>query len=149
IKRALDMRLSRCCNTLTYIILILSFYFPEVSCCDVSVDQSPPEVTISEGQSATLHCNFTTLDTSPYLFWYRQYPNQPPQHILTKTNFDAPGQALVQGKFSASLYLDNRTVPFQIEAVSHQESAVYFCALRPTVRENCISAPTKSEREVV
>uniref|UniRef100_A0A8C3SG65 Ig-like domain-containing protein n=1 Tax=Chelydra serpentina TaxID=8475 RepID=A0A8C3SG65_CHESE len=97
-----------------------------------SVDQSPPEVRISEGQSVTLHCNFTTVDPSPYLFWYRQYPNQPPQHILTKTKFDVPDQTLAQGKFSASLHLGNKTVPFKIEAVSQQESAVYYCALRPT-----------------
>ncbi|XP_030401592.1 uncharacterized protein LOC115642294 [Gopherus evgoodei] len=108
-----------------------------------SVDQSPPEVRLSEGQSVTLHCNFTTLDTSPYLFWYQQYPNQSPQHIVTKTTFDATDQALVQGKFSASLYMGNRTVPFQIEAVSHQESAVYYCALRPTVGEKCITALQK------
>nr|XP_032624107.1 uncharacterized protein LOC116817796 [Chelonoidis abingdonii] len=115
----------------------------------VSVDQSPPEVRVSEGQSVTLYCNFSAAGINQYLFWYQQYPNQPPQHILTKTKFDAPDQTLVQGKFSASLYMDNRTVPFQIEAVSHQESAVYFCALRPTVGENCISAPTKSERGAV
>ncbi|KAG6924766.1 T cell receptor alpha variable 9D-4, partial [Chelydra serpentina] len=111
-----------------------------------SVDQSPPEVRISEGQSVTLHCNFTTSGINPYLFWYRQYPNQPPQHILTKAKFDAPDQTLVLGKFSASLHLGNKTVPFKIEAVSQQESAVYYCALRPTVRENCISTRTKSQR---
>ncbi|XP_050774134.1 uncharacterized protein LOC127031403 [Gopherus flavomarginatus] len=110
-----------------------------------SVDQSPPEVRVSEGQSVTLHCNFTTAGINPCLFWYQQYPNQPPQHILTKTKFDALDQMLVQGKFLASLYMGNRTVPFKTEAVSHQESTVYYCALRPTVGENCISARTKSE----
>ncbi|CAM4552570.1 unnamed protein product [Lepidochelys kempii] len=114
-----------------------------------SVDQSPPEVRSSEGQSVTLQCNFTTSDSNPYLFWYRQYPNQPPQHILTKTKFGAPDQTLVQGKFSASLYMGNKTVPFKIEAVSQQESAVYYCALRPTVGENCISTRTRSQRGVV
>uniref|UniRef100_A0A8C8VPS9 Ig-like domain-containing protein n=1 Tax=Pelusios castaneus TaxID=367368 RepID=A0A8C8VPS9_9SAUR len=110
-----------------------------------SVSQSPSEVKVSEGQSVTLNCNFTTVSANPDLFWYRQSPNPPPQHILTTNKFD-PIQTLVQGKFSASLYMENKTVPLKIEAVSQQESAVYYCALRPTLRESCISTHTKSQR---
>uniref|UniRef100_A0A674IUT0 Ig-like domain-containing protein n=1 Tax=Terrapene triunguis TaxID=2587831 RepID=A0A674IUT0_9SAUR len=114
-----------------------------------SVTQPDDRVTVSQGEPVLLKCTYdNTAIPTPYLFWYRQYPNQPPQHILTKTKLDAPDQTLVQGKFSASLHMANKTVPFQIAAVSHQESAVYYCALRPTVGENCISAPTKSQRRI-
>uniref|UniRef100_A0A8C5EWW8 Ig-like domain-containing protein n=1 Tax=Gopherus evgoodei TaxID=1825980 RepID=A0A8C5EWW8_9SAUR len=89
-----------------------------------SVDQSPPEVRLSEGQSVTLHCNFTTLDTSPYLFWYQQYPNQSPQHIVTKTTFDATDQALV----------------------AVEDSGMYYCAVRDTARGNAGRAKQKPPR---
>uniref|UniRef100_A0A8C8SLR0 Ig-like domain-containing protein n=1 Tax=Pelusios castaneus TaxID=367368 RepID=A0A8C8SLR0_9SAUR len=112
--------------------------------CPKSLRKYVAEVAM-KGQSVTLHCNFSTIDTNPYLFWYRQLLHQPPEHILTKTKFSASDQTLVQEKFSASLYMENKTVPLKIESVSQQDSAVYYCALRPTLGESCISTHTKSQ----
>uniref|UniRef100_A0A8C8RF40 Ig-like domain-containing protein n=1 Tax=Pelusios castaneus TaxID=367368 RepID=A0A8C8RF40_9SAUR len=98
-----------------------------------SVSQSPPEARISAGQSVTLHCNFTTLRPDPYLFWYRQFPNQPPEHILTKSKFDAPDQTLVHGKFSASLFsseANETSTALNITDLELSDTAVYHCALQ-------------------
>uniref|UniRef100_A0A674IDY3 Ig-like domain-containing protein n=1 Tax=Terrapene triunguis TaxID=2587831 RepID=A0A674IDY3_9SAUR len=102
-----------------------------------SVTRTEGRITIPEGKRVFLNCTYKTSG-SPVQFWYVQYPHEAPRFLL------AAYETLVQGKFSASLYMANKTVPFQIAAVSHQESAVYYCALRPIVGEKCISARTKS-----
>uniref|UniRef100_A0A8C3H5Z3 Ig-like domain-containing protein n=1 Tax=Chrysemys picta bellii TaxID=8478 RepID=A0A8C3H5Z3_CHRPI len=108
------------------------------SACLRSV-QSPLEVTVSEGHDVLLQCNFTTDFTSPNLFWYRQYPNQPPQHILTAYTSPAEKNTFTSGKFSTVLFDANKTVLLKIGALSLQDRAVYHCALRPTMGQSCIS----------
>ncbi|TFJ97726.1 protein kinase C and casein kinase substrate in neurons protein 2-like [Platysternon megacephalum] len=111
-----------------------------------SVFQSPLEVTVSEGHDVLLQCNFTTTTSGPYLFWCRQYPNQPPQHILTAYKSPAEKNTFTSGKFSTILLDHDKTVPLKIEAVSLQDRAVYHCALRPTLGQSCISGDTRSDR---
>ncbi|EMP42109.1 hypothetical protein UY3_00628 [Chelonia mydas] len=89
-----------------------------------SVFQSPLEVTVSKGHDVFLQCNFTTDFTSPNLFWYRQYPNQGPQRILTAYKSPVGKNAFTSGKFSTVLFDPDKTVPLKIEAVSFQERAV-------------------------
>uniref|UniRef100_A0A8C4Y601 Ig-like domain-containing protein n=1 Tax=Gopherus evgoodei TaxID=1825980 RepID=A0A8C4Y601_9SAUR len=98
-----------------------------------SVFQSPPEETDSEGHDVLLHCNFTTISTSPYFFWYRQYPNQPPQNILAAYKSAAEKNTFISGKFLTVLMDDNKTVPLKIAAVAFRDRAVYYCALSPTL----------------
>uniref|UniRef100_A0A452I4L3 Ig-like domain-containing protein n=1 Tax=Gopherus agassizii TaxID=38772 RepID=A0A452I4L3_9SAUR len=107
---------------------------------------SPMEVTVSEGHDVLLQCNFTSISSSPNLFWYRQYPNQPPQHILTAYKSPAEKNTFTSEKFSTVLFDANKTVPLKIEAVSVQDKAVYYCGLRPTLGQSCISGVTRSDR---
>uniref|UniRef100_A0A8C3IF72 Ig-like domain-containing protein n=1 Tax=Chrysemys picta bellii TaxID=8478 RepID=A0A8C3IF72_CHRPI len=111
-----------------------------------SVQSKEPHVTVSEGHDVLLPCNFTTISNTPNLFWYRQYPNHPPQHILTAYKSAAEKNTFTAGKFSTVLIDDNKTVPLKIGAVSLQDRAVYYCALRPTLGQSCISGETRSDR---
>ncbi|CAM4553360.1 unnamed protein product [Lepidochelys kempii] len=111
-----------------------------------SVLQSPLEVTVSEGYDVLLQCNFTIMSNSPNLFWYHQYPNQAPQHILTAYKSPEEKSASTSGKLSNVLLQYNKTVPLKIEAVSLQNRAVYHCALRPTLGQSCVSGNKRSER---
>ncbi|CAM4552490.1 unnamed protein product [Lepidochelys kempii] len=109
-----------------------------------SVLQSPLEVTVSEGYDVLLQCNFTIMSNSPNLFWYHQYPNQAPQHILTAYKSPEEKSASTSGKLSNVLLQYNKTVPLKIEAVSLQNRAVYHCALRPTLGQSCVSGNKRS-----
>uniref|UniRef100_A0A670ZDN1 Ig-like domain-containing protein n=1 Tax=Pseudonaja textilis TaxID=8673 RepID=A0A670ZDN1_PSETE len=54
-----------------------------------SVSQKQNHMEIIEGENATLPCNFTTITTTPYIFWYRQYENQIPERILSADKFSS------------------------------------------------------------
>uniref|UniRef100_A0A8C9TQ62 Ig-like domain-containing protein n=1 Tax=Scleropages formosus TaxID=113540 RepID=A0A8C9TQ62_SCLFO len=107
------------------------FYFTEDT-----VTQSTGDVMGYEGGSVALSCNFTlSSSTVSYtLFWYVQRPNDPPQYMLKKNSFDSGVHVSeeLHGRFSANLNTSMKTVPLTIEDVQLCDSAVYYCALRPT-----------------
>lgn len=99
---------------------------------------------ILEGENATLTCDFTTISSTPYLFWYRQYENQAPERILSADKYSSADKHFQEGKFSTTLVLGNQnSVPLNIRSVSLLDGAVYFCALNPTVNHLCIQTHTK------
>ncbi|ETE57123.1 Immunoglobulin iota chain, partial [Ophiophagus hannah] len=61
---------------------------------------------ILEGENATLPCDFTTLSSSPNLFWYRQYGNQNPERILIAYKSKSSNNHFQEGKFSTTLVLE-------------------------------------------
>uniref|UniRef100_A0A3B3Q635 Ig-like domain-containing protein n=1 Tax=Paramormyrops kingsleyae TaxID=1676925 RepID=A0A3B3Q635_9TELE len=99
-----------------------------------TVTQSTDDVTVFEGMRVTLDCGYETTATL-YLFWYKQYPNESPKYILRREKFGegdtAPGY---KERFDASLNTSAKTVPLTVQNVQLSDSAVYYCALRPTVR---------------
>uniref|UniRef100_A0A803T3F6 Ig-like domain-containing protein n=1 Tax=Anolis carolinensis TaxID=28377 RepID=A0A803T3F6_ANOCA len=108
-----------------------------------SVSQSLSEVSITEGQDALLHCDFSTTSSTPYLFWYHQFPNHPPGHILTKHKYlpDEP-----DGKYSGTLNSEGNAVTLKIWEVSPADEAVYYCALSPTVAPEGMVSSSKTQR---
>ncbi|KAH0626236.1 hypothetical protein JD844_001081 [Phrynosoma platyrhinos] len=102
---------------------------------------------IQEGQTVTLQCNFTTLDSSPYLFWYSQYVGREPRLVLRAYKAPAQKNKFFEGKYSTVLFMENKTVPLTIKDISLQEEAVYYCALRPTVSKSYICTDTKRTRQ--
>ncbi|PIO09589.1 hypothetical protein AB205_0140850 [Aquarana catesbeiana] len=84
------------------------------------------------GETITLSCNYSTSDTTPYLFWYRQYPHQI-QYILVQgaksySNIKKNNTELEPGKFQSETS-DNHT-SLTIHHLSVSDSAVYLCALQ-------------------
>ncbi|KAI7789964.1 T-cell receptor alpha variable region TCRa-V54 [Triplophysa rosa] len=102
-----------------------------------SVEQTTREMTANEGHKVTLQCNFSTSDTSPYLFWYKQLPNTSPTFILSEFTFGkGTTEPEYQKRFSATLNSTTQTVSLIIGDVDVSDSAVYYCALRPTVTKH-------------
>ncbi len=102
------------------------------------VEQPPGEMTAKEADQIILTCNYTTKSTNAdaYLFWYKQLPNKSPTFILNKYPFsEGTTEPEFKRRFSAKLDTTSRTVPLMIQDVRVSDSAVYYCALRPTVTE--------------
>ncbi|KAI5614955.1 hypothetical protein C0J50_10945 [Silurus asotus] len=84
------------------------------------------EKHVSEGDDVILPCNLTTT-TGDYVQWYRQYPKSRP--VFLNSNYISaaekqPGNA------------DKKPEDLKISSAAVSDSAVYYCALRPTVTGN-------------
>uniref|UniRef100_A0A8C7TPM1 Ig-like domain-containing protein n=1 Tax=Oncorhynchus mykiss TaxID=8022 RepID=A0A8C7TPM1_ONCMY len=111
-----------------------------VSCTkgEDSVIQSPGDLTATEGEQVTLGCQFDTVDGNPYLFWYKQRANDFPKYMLKRATFGSDNAIEFQRRFDAHLNLttfksESKSVPLTIQRLQLSDSAVYYCALRPTV----------------
>uniref|UniRef100_A0A8P4GKJ0 Ig-like domain-containing protein n=1 Tax=Dicentrarchus labrax TaxID=13489 RepID=A0A8P4GKJ0_DICLA len=87
------------------------------------VTQPPGDVIATEGETVTLGCTFETSDSFPYLFWYKQDGIDSPKFML---------------KSRLSLTHDKNSKEFHLEISSAAvtDSAVYYCAVKPTVTGN-------------
>uniref|UniRef100_A0A8C1QVB8 Ig-like domain-containing protein n=1 Tax=Cyprinus carpio TaxID=7962 RepID=A0A8C1QVB8_CYPCA len=104
-----------------------------------SVEQPVREKTSAEGDQVTLLCNYTIMSSAnAYLFWYKQLPNRSPTFILSnfsigKGTTDKFG--FHKERFSGDLNTISKSFPLTIQDVHGSDSAVYYCALQPTVTE--------------
>ncbi|CAB1326171.1 unnamed protein product [Coregonus sp. 'balchen'] len=99
-----------------------------------NVAQPTENVMVVEGQQTTLTCLYDTTDRLPYLFWYKQQANGKPMFMLRKDTVGV-GETAAEFKerFHARLNVTAKSVPLMIQRVQLSDSAVYYCALKPTV----------------
>ena len=74
-----------------------------------------------------------------YFFWYRQYPGEPPQFLLSISGFGINKTAESLGsdkRFSTELTEEKTGVDLKISSVAVTDSALYYCPLQPTVTGN-------------
>uniref|UniRef100_A0A8C4GJX5 Ig-like domain-containing protein n=1 Tax=Dicentrarchus labrax TaxID=13489 RepID=A0A8C4GJX5_DICLA len=102
-----------------------------------NVLQPKGDVTATEGEEVTLDCQYNSSSTSNYLFWYKQDGNNSPKFILSRIQRDEGTTAdEFKERFSSTLDSTSRSVPLKIQKLQLSDSAVYYCALRPTVTGN-------------
>ncbi|XDV27663.1 hypothetical protein PO909_031163 [Leuciscus waleckii] len=93
------------------------------------------ELFAEEGSNVTLSCSYSSAD---YLYWYRQYPRSAPEfivHIYDGTTITKKSD--VDPRLSVKLTKREQThVDLEISSAEVSDSAVYYCALRPTVTGN-------------
>uniref|UniRef100_A0A3B3CPX8 Ig-like domain-containing protein n=1 Tax=Oryzias melastigma TaxID=30732 RepID=A0A3B3CPX8_ORYME len=110
------------------------------------VIQPGGEVIAAEGDSVTLNCTFETSDTFPRLFWYKQEVNSYPEYMMKhylSTKENAPD--FKKDRFNAELKYE--LVPLKIWKLHVSDSAVYYCALQPTIHftvKNSLQSRRKS-----
>ncbi|KAK7163296.1 hypothetical protein R3I93_007360 [Phoxinus phoxinus] len=88
------------------------------------------------GDTVTLSCNYKGhTGTVQNLQWYRQYPRSKPEFLL----YIFPNGVMSEDRpdrFSAEVHQDNKQVHLKISSAVQADSALYYCALVPTVTGN-------------
>ncbi|MED6247143.1 hypothetical protein ATANTOWER_031831 [Ataeniobius toweri] len=89
-----------------------------------------------EGNSVTLSYNLSRqAAVNDYFFWYRQYPGKPPEFLISHSGTGAETSQPVPG-FSCKVSADKTQMDLQIISAAVTDSAVYYCAVKPTVTGN-------------
>uniref|UniRef100_A0A672YEI3 Ig-like domain-containing protein n=1 Tax=Sphaeramia orbicularis TaxID=375764 RepID=A0A672YEI3_9TELE len=87
-----------------------------------------------EGNSVTLTYKYSkTLAINDYFFWYRQYPGKPPELLISHSSSGSKGIENVSG---LKINVEKNLISMSISSAAVSDSAVYYCALQPTVTGN-------------
>uniref|UniRef100_A0A671DIQ2 Ig-like domain-containing protein n=1 Tax=Rhinolophus ferrumequinum TaxID=59479 RepID=A0A671DIQ2_RHIFE len=121
-------------------LLLLGVLFTVRGTRAQSVSQPDGHITVSEGTSLELRCNYT-YGGSVSLFWYVQYPSQNLQLLLKYFS----GNTLVNGikDFQAEFKKSESTFHLRKSSAHWSDSGVYFCAVSDTVPETAGGAEHK------
>ncbi|KAL0152126.1 hypothetical protein M9458_052557 [Cirrhinus mrigala] len=93
------------------------------------------EEFVDKGSGIKLSCNYSSAD---YLHWYRQYPGTAPEFIVLISDSAKQAQEThVDSRFTAKVTKNKENhVDLEISSASISDSAVYYCALEPTMTGN-------------
>lgn len=82
----------------------------------------------------SLSCNYTGTAGMDSLLWYRQYPHSEPEflYLLRETNFRQEADPPVPG-LSVQISSEQNHVSLHLSSAQLTDSALYYCALQPTV----------------
>uniref|UniRef100_A0A3P9JAU0 Immunoglobulin V-set domain-containing protein n=1 Tax=Oryzias latipes TaxID=8090 RepID=A0A3P9JAU0_ORYLA len=86
-----------------------------------------------EGTSVTLTYKYPKLSPGDYFFWYRQFQRKPPEFLVSHSSSGQIGIIKIEG---LKIQVENKQIDLQISSVAVTDSAVYYCALQPTVTGN-------------
>jgi len=87
----------------------------------------------TENEMISLSCNYSSAVS---LYWYRQYPRSAPEFLFVVLH--ATGKVLQKSvdldtRFSGKLNEEKSHVYLEISSAKVTDSAMYYCALEPTV----------------
>ncbi|KAK3505989.1 hypothetical protein QTP70_003387 [Hemibagrus guttatus] len=88
---------------------------------------------VDEGDNVTLSCKYKKSGASDYLYWYRQYPKSKPEFLL---NIFQSGDPISKTDPRMSAKADDKQLDLIISSAAVSDSALYYCALQPTVTGN-------------
>ena len=90
------------------------------------------ELSTEKESNVTLSCSYSSAVS---LQWYRQYPRSAPQFLLFIISPDKTEISAVEPRFSGRMNKERNQMFLDISSAKLSDSALYYCALRPTVKE--------------
>uniref|UniRef100_A0AAZ1XBC7 Ig-like domain-containing protein n=1 Tax=Oreochromis aureus TaxID=47969 RepID=A0AAZ1XBC7_OREAU len=120
-------------------LLYLILLFSHIRECkgEDKVIQEQGDVIAAEGDTVTLGCTFETSYPGPTLIWYKQEVNSYPKYMLKCVSESTVKAAeFNDDRFDAKINKTEKSVPLKIQKLQLSDSAVYYCALQPTVTGN-------------
>nr|XP_055059829.1 uncharacterized protein LOC129443378 [Misgurnus anguillicaudatus] len=84
-----------------------------------------------QGENVILSCNYTGDVNN--LQWYQQHLGSRPDFLVLVTEYSDPDPSL---RLSAKVMKDIKRVDLTISSAEETDSAVYYCAMQPTVTGN-------------
>uniref|UniRef100_A0A3P9ME05 Ig-like domain-containing protein n=1 Tax=Oryzias latipes TaxID=8090 RepID=A0A3P9ME05_ORYLA len=111
-------------------------------CADICVHSAASKLTAVKKEESTLEGTSVTLSyeysasgvAADYFFWYRQFPEKPPEFLISHLRTGVSMSNPVPG-VSVNV-IKEKQMDLQISSAAVTDSAVYYCALRPTVTGN-------------
>ncbi|KAB0354183.1 hypothetical protein FD755_016043 [Muntiacus reevesi] len=101
---------------------VLGLLFAQVCCVrGMDVAQSPPALSLQEGASSTVWCNFSTFPNS--VQWYFQNPGGRLIRL-----FYIPSGTKQEGRLNATTVPAERRSSLHISSSRTTDSGIYFCA---------------------
>ncbi|XDV27638.1 hypothetical protein PO909_031139, partial [Leuciscus waleckii] len=122
----------------THTMILHSVILFSALVCASNGDTITPDKTqefAAEGSSVKLSCNYSSAWS---LLWYRQYPGSAPEFlVLILDSAKDVKTSDVGQRFTTKIRKDNQNrVDLEISSAEVSDSAVYYCALTPTVTGN-------------
>ena len=106
-----------------WMIFILMAFLSKGS-CEEPISPLSDSVLALEGDSVTLSCKYSGMETR--LFWYQQQPRSSPQIIMTSFSDNTSKLAVKNDQ-------ENKQFRLKIISAEITDSALYYCALQPTL----------------
>ncbi|KAJ1079149.1 hypothetical protein K5549_015649 [Capra hircus] len=101
---------------------VLGLLFAQVCCVrGLDVEQSPPALSLQEGASHMLRCNFSGSVSS--VQWYLQNPSGRLIHL-----FNVPSGTKQDGRLKATTIPTERSSSLHVSSSQTTDSGTYFCA---------------------
>ncbi|KAL3989156.1 hypothetical protein ACER0C_013474 [Sarotherodon galilaeus] len=101
----------------------------------VTCDQLTPvkdEESSVEGSTVTLTYTYK-VSTGDYFFWYRQHPGKAPELLISHSASGSVGTENIPG---LKIQVEGTEIKMSISSAAVTDSAMYYCALQPTVTGN-------------
>ncbi len=105
-------------------------YFTGISFAN-TIQPLSSEKHVFRGEKVTLSCSYSGDVNN--LQWYRQYSGSRPECLILITEYSEPDLSL---RLSAKASKDLKQVNLTISSAEETDSALYYCALVPTVTGN-------------
>lgn len=97
-----------------------------------TIESLSPEKHVSVGESAVISCKYSGI--APNFQWYRQYPRSRPEFLIFHTETAVSTEPTL--RLTAIPKKEMTQVDLEISSTEVKDSAVYYCALVPTVTGN-------------
>uniref|UniRef100_A0A672YEK2 Ig-like domain-containing protein n=1 Tax=Sphaeramia orbicularis TaxID=375764 RepID=A0A672YEK2_9TELE len=86
------------------------------------------------GHAVTLTYKYSkTVSSANSFFWYRQYPGKPPELLISHS---PSGSTITENVSGLKINVEKNLISMSISSAAVSDSAVYYCALQPTVTGN-------------